>query len=69
MGLFKQTEESIFLKRLHPQTHRVERLEQLQQYYLHYLVEDPVDGTRFDSEFLDWIEAQKKKYKDDKGER
>lgn len=43
---------------------RKAKLDKLEQYYLHHLVEDPQDGTVFDSDILDMIKALKEKYKD-----
>lgn len=44
---------------------RTERLNLLKQFFLESLVEDPIDGTRFDCDILDAIEIMEKKYKNE----
>lgn len=39
-------------------------LEKLKDYFLHDLVEDPIDGTGFDCDVLDAINALIDKYKE-----
>lgn len=48
--------------RLQPQVKRRVRLAYLKNYYLSFLVEDPVDGTVFDVEVLNLIDALQRKH-------
>ena len=41
---------------------RVEKLEELKQWFLANLVEDPIDGTAFDCAVLDSVEALKERF-------
>lgn len=41
-----------------------EKVRHLIEYYLKNLVQDPIDGTRFDCDVLDALESLEKKYKE-----
>lgn len=44
---------------------RVEKLRILEQYFLHHLVDDPMDGSTFDCDVLDAIKLLKARYSDE----
>ena len=50
--------------RLPPDALRNERIRILQDFYLQYLVEDPIDGTSFDCDVLDFFDDLRKKYEE-----
>lgn len=54
-----------FTKRLPLWAKRKDKLEVLKLYYLRHMVEDPIDGNRFDMDVLDAIEALQRKYDGD----
>jgi hypothetical protein len=58
-----------FNERLSPEVHRKERIAWLRRYYLTNLVEDPIDGTMFDCEILDFLRDMEEKHKNDRGLR
>ena len=41
----------------------IEKLTALKSYYLNHLVDDPIDGSRFDCDVLDALDALMGKYK------
>lgn len=53
-----------FIKRVPVEATRLERLDQLKQYFLNFLVEDPQDGSGFDCNVLNVIEGLGAHYKD-----
>lgn len=58
-------QDAAFIKRLPTQAPRSERLERLRMYYLLYLVEDPVDGTKLDCAVLDAIKRLELEFEND----
>jgi hypothetical protein len=54
-----------FLTPVPPQTSRKMKLGRLKQYFLCFIVEDPIDGSRFDLDVLTAIEKLEKQYEND----
>ena len=54
--------ELVLIKTVAPDSTRHERLENLKQYYLERLFEDPHEGSAFDCDVLDAIKALQEKY-------